>query len=66
MTSACNILFLVSVSPTFLSAEHPYSHLIDTLQDGQIKFFNPYKLNDPRYGELSPLIEMFSSVFKDS
>uniref|UniRef100_A0A3Q4HID2 Iron-responsive element-binding protein 2 n=1 Tax=Neolamprologus brichardi TaxID=32507 RepID=A0A3Q4HID2_NEOBR len=33
-------------------AEHPYSHLIDTLKDGQIKFFNPYKLNDPRYDKL--------------
>ncbi|XP_063335287.1 iron-responsive element-binding protein 2 [Pelmatolapia mariae] len=32
--------------------EHPYSHLIDTLKDGQIKFFNPYKLNDPRYDKL--------------
>uniref|UniRef100_A0AAX7USX8 Iron-responsive element-binding protein 2 n=1 Tax=Astatotilapia calliptera TaxID=8154 RepID=A0AAX7USX8_ASTCA len=27
-------------------------HLIDTLKDGQIKFFNPYKLNDPRYDKL--------------
>uniref|UniRef100_A0AAX7VVB3 Iron-responsive element-binding protein 2 n=1 Tax=Astatotilapia calliptera TaxID=8154 RepID=A0AAX7VVB3_ASTCA len=34
------------------AAEHPYSHLIDTLKDGQIKFFNPYKLNDPRYDKL--------------
>uniref|UniRef100_A0A8C5CF77 Iron-responsive element binding protein 2 n=1 Tax=Gadus morhua TaxID=8049 RepID=A0A8C5CF77_GADMO len=31
--------------------EHPYSHLIDTLNDG-VKFFNPQKLNDPRYGKL--------------
>uniref|UniRef100_A0A669EBW5 Iron-responsive element-binding protein 2 n=1 Tax=Oreochromis niloticus TaxID=8128 RepID=A0A669EBW5_ORENI len=37
---------------SFLAAEHPYSHLIDTLKDGQIKFFNPYKLNDPRYDKL--------------
>uniref|UniRef100_A0A4W6CJJ7 aconitate hydratase n=1 Tax=Lates calcarifer TaxID=8187 RepID=A0A4W6CJJ7_LATCA len=34
------------------SAEHPYSHLIDTLKDGRIKFFNPQKLNDPRYDKL--------------
>uniref|UniRef100_A0A8P4G5P5 Iron-responsive element binding protein 2 n=1 Tax=Dicentrarchus labrax TaxID=13489 RepID=A0A8P4G5P5_DICLA len=32
--------------------EHPYSHLIDTLQDGRIKFFNLQKLNDPRYDKL--------------
>ncbi|XP_035520572.1 iron-responsive element-binding protein 2 [Morone saxatilis] len=32
--------------------EHPYSHLTDTLQDGRIKFFNPQKLNDPRYDKL--------------
>ncbi|XP_034444854.1 iron-responsive element-binding protein 2 isoform X1 [Hippoglossus hippoglossus] len=32
--------------------EHPYSHLIDTLKDGTIKFFNPQKLNDPRYDKL--------------
>ncbi|XP_075993886.1 iron-responsive element-binding protein 2 [Genypterus blacodes] len=32
--------------------EPPYSHLIDTLQDGKIKFFNPQKLNDPRYEKL--------------
>ncbi|GLD46679.1 iron-responsive element-binding protein 2 [Lates japonicus] len=32
--------------------EHPYSHLIDTLKDGRIKFFNPQKLNDPRYDKL--------------
>uniref|UniRef100_A0A3Q3JPZ3 Iron-responsive element-binding protein 2 n=1 Tax=Monopterus albus TaxID=43700 RepID=A0A3Q3JPZ3_MONAL len=36
----------------FSSAEHPYSHLIDTLKDGRIKFFNPQKLNDPRYDKL--------------
>ncbi|CAG5957652.1 unnamed protein product [Menidia menidia] len=34
------------------SAEHPYSHLIDTLDDGRIRFFNPHKLNDPRYDKL--------------
>ncbi|CAL8296028.1 unnamed protein product [Boreogadus saida] len=34
-----------------LVKEHPYSHLIDTLKDG-VKFFNPQKLNDPRYGKL--------------
>ncbi|KAM4619564.1 iron-responsive element-binding protein 2 [Polymixia lowei] len=32
--------------------EHPYSHLIDTLKDGSLKFFNPHKLNDPRYEKL--------------
>ncbi|XP_070687172.1 iron-responsive element-binding protein 2 [Pempheris klunzingeri] len=32
--------------------EHPYSHLIDTLKDGRIKFFNPQKLNDQRYDKL--------------
>lgn len=35
------------------STEHPYAHLIDTLKDG-IKFFNPRKLGDPRYGEFRP------------
>uniref|UniRef100_A0A671VU66 Iron responsive element binding protein 2 n=1 Tax=Sparus aurata TaxID=8175 RepID=A0A671VU66_SPAAU len=35
-----------------LSAEHSYSHLIDTLEDGRFKFFNPQKLNDPRYDQL--------------
>uniref|UniRef100_A0AAQ5Z6E7 Iron-responsive element-binding protein 2 n=1 Tax=Amphiprion ocellaris TaxID=80972 RepID=A0AAQ5Z6E7_AMPOC len=34
------------------SAEHPYNHLIDTLKDGKIKFFNARKLNDPRYDKL--------------
>ncbi|KAM8750874.1 iron-responsive element-binding protein 2 isoform 1-T1 [Acanthopagrus schlegelii] len=33
-------------------AEHSYSHLIDTLEDGRFKFFNPQKLNDPRYDQL--------------
>ncbi|KAG7270351.1 hypothetical protein CRUP_034461 [Coryphaenoides rupestris] len=32
--------------------EHPYDHLIDTLKDGSVRFFNPQKLNDPRYGKL--------------
>ncbi|XP_071778407.1 iron-responsive element-binding protein 2 [Centroberyx gerrardi] len=32
--------------------EHPYSHLIDTLKDGSLKFFNPQKFNDPRYEKL--------------
>ncbi|XP_023123810.1 iron-responsive element-binding protein 2 [Amphiprion ocellaris] len=32
--------------------EHPYNHLIDTLKDGKIKFFNARKLNDPRYDKL--------------
>uniref|UniRef100_A0A3Q1F4T8 Iron-responsive element-binding protein 2 n=1 Tax=Acanthochromis polyacanthus TaxID=80966 RepID=A0A3Q1F4T8_9TELE len=36
----------------FPSVEHPYNHLIDTLKDGKIKFFNPHKLNDPRYDKL--------------
>lgn len=31
---------------------HPYSHLIEGLKDGKIKFFNPEKLNDPRYDKL--------------
>uniref|UniRef100_A0A7N8Y8D2 Iron-responsive element-binding protein 2 n=1 Tax=Mastacembelus armatus TaxID=205130 RepID=A0A7N8Y8D2_9TELE len=33
-------------------AEHPYNHLTDTLDNGRIKFFNPQKLNDPRYDKL--------------
>lgn len=37
----------------FPSAAHPYSHLIEGLKDGQIKFFNPQKLDDPRYGEFN-------------
>uniref|UniRef100_A0A7N8X9U5 Iron-responsive element binding protein 2 n=1 Tax=Mastacembelus armatus TaxID=205130 RepID=A0A7N8X9U5_9TELE len=32
--------------------EHPYNHLTDTLDNGRIKFFNPQKLNDPRYDKL--------------
>uniref|UniRef100_A0AAQ6IG07 Iron-responsive element-binding protein 2 n=1 Tax=Anabas testudineus TaxID=64144 RepID=A0AAQ6IG07_ANATE len=36
----------------FPSAEHPYSHLIDTLEHGGLKFFNPQKFNDPRYDKL--------------
>ncbi|XP_056137200.1 iron-responsive element-binding protein 2 [Lampris incognitus] len=32
--------------------EHPYSHLIDTVKDGGLKFFNLQKLNDPRYEKL--------------
>ncbi|XP_068168898.1 iron-responsive element-binding protein 2 [Antennarius striatus] len=32
--------------------DHPYRHLFDTLQDGRIHFFNPQKLNDPRYDKL--------------
>ncbi|KAM9376461.1 iron-responsive element-binding protein 2 isoform 2-T2 [Pholidichthys leucotaenia] len=32
--------------------EHPYSHLIDTLKDGNLKFFNPLKLSDQRYDKL--------------
>nr|XP_057930795.1 iron-responsive element-binding protein 2 [Doryrhamphus excisus] len=32
--------------------EHPYCHLIDALPDGSPKFFNPHKLNDPRYVKL--------------
>ncbi|MED6293962.1 Iron-responsive element-binding protein 2 [Characodon lateralis] len=32
--------------------DHPYAHLIDTLKDGSIKFFNPRKLGDPRYDKL--------------
>uniref|UniRef100_A0A674MEQ1 Iron-responsive element-binding protein 2 n=1 Tax=Takifugu rubripes TaxID=31033 RepID=A0A674MEQ1_TAKRU len=31
---------------------HPYSNLIEGLKDGQIKFFNPQKLDDPRYDKL--------------
>uniref|UniRef100_A0A673AIR1 aconitate hydratase n=1 Tax=Sphaeramia orbicularis TaxID=375764 RepID=A0A673AIR1_9TELE len=37
---------------TDIVKEHPYSHLIDTVKDGTIKFFNPQKLNDPRYDKL--------------
>lgn len=40
------------INVCFASAEPPYSHLIDTLKDGRIKFFNPQKLNDPRYDKL--------------
>uniref|UniRef100_A0AAX7TQH3 Iron-responsive element-binding protein 2 n=1 Tax=Astatotilapia calliptera TaxID=8154 RepID=A0AAX7TQH3_ASTCA len=43
---------LHNVAIGMLQPLHPYSHLIDTLKDGQIKFFNPYKLNDPRYDKL--------------
>ncbi|XP_072290876.1 iron-responsive element-binding protein 2 [Eucyclogobius newberryi] len=32
--------------------EHPYCHLIDTINDGTVKFFNPGKLNDARYDKL--------------
>ncbi|XP_068595113.1 iron-responsive element-binding protein 2 [Brachionichthys hirsutus] len=32
--------------------DHPYGRLIDTLKDGGIQFFNPQKLNDPRYDKL--------------
>ncbi|CAL1594687.1 unnamed protein product [Knipowitschia caucasica] len=32
--------------------EHPYFHLIDTIKDGTVKFFNPQKLNDVRYDKL--------------
>nr|XP_046249812.1 iron-responsive element-binding protein 2 [Scatophagus argus] len=32
--------------------EHPYGHLIDTLNEGRIRFFNPQKLKDPRYDAL--------------
>ncbi|KAG7230877.1 hypothetical protein INR49_024904 [Caranx melampygus] len=39
--------------------EHPYNHLIDTLQDGRTKFFNPQKLNDPRYDKLPLSIRVF-------
>uniref|UniRef100_A0A3B3D2T2 Iron-responsive element-binding protein 2 n=1 Tax=Oryzias melastigma TaxID=30732 RepID=A0A3B3D2T2_ORYME len=46
-------MFLVS------SAEHPYSCVIDTLKDGKIKFFNPRKLNDPRYDRLPLTIRVF-------
>ncbi|KAM8750876.1 iron-responsive element-binding protein 2 isoform 3-T3 [Acanthopagrus schlegelii] len=35
-----------------MADEHSYSHLIDTLEDGRFKFFNPQKLNDPRYDQL--------------
>lgn len=31
---------------------HPYCHLIDTIKDDTIKFFNPQKLNDARYDKL--------------
>ncbi|KAL0967892.1 hypothetical protein UPYG_G00259300 [Umbra pygmaea] len=32
--------------------EHPFRHLIDTLKYGDLKFFNPQKLNDARYDKL--------------
>uniref|UniRef100_A0A8C7RF99 aconitate hydratase n=1 Tax=Oncorhynchus mykiss TaxID=8022 RepID=A0A8C7RF99_ONCMY len=32
--------------------EHPFNHLIDTLKDGDRKYFNPQKLNDARYDKL--------------
>uniref|UniRef100_A0A4W5Q2N3 Iron responsive element binding protein 2 n=1 Tax=Hucho hucho TaxID=62062 RepID=A0A4W5Q2N3_9TELE len=32
--------------------EHPFNHLIDTLKDGDRKYFNPQKLNDARYNKL--------------
>ncbi|XP_037110729.1 iron-responsive element-binding protein 2 [Syngnathus acus] len=41
------------VTLNLCSAEHPYRHLIDSLSDaGNLKFFNPHKLNDPRYVKL--------------
>lgn len=40
---------MIVFSPPF--AENPYSHLIDTLSESGLKFFNPLKLDDPRYGE---------------
>ncbi|XP_049580261.1 iron-responsive element-binding protein 2 isoform X1 [Syngnathus scovelli] len=41
------------VTQNVCSAEHPYRHLIDSLSDdGNLKFFNPRKLNDPRYVKL--------------
>ncbi|CAL8260744.1 unnamed protein product [Merluccius merluccius] len=48
---------VVCISPVIMAhaahvREHPYSHLIDTLKDGNVQFFNPQKLNDPRYGKL--------------
>lgn len=36
----------------FSLAENPYSHLIDTLSESGLKFFNPLKLEDPRYDKL--------------
>ncbi|KAK7891783.1 hypothetical protein WMY93_023746 [Mugilogobius chulae] len=32
--------------------EHPYCHLIDSIKDGTVKFFNPEKLSDARYDKL--------------
>uniref|UniRef100_A0A8C8LNW6 Iron-responsive element-binding protein 2 n=1 Tax=Oncorhynchus tshawytscha TaxID=74940 RepID=A0A8C8LNW6_ONCTS len=32
--------------------EHPFNHLIDTLKDGDRKYFNPQKMNDARYDKL--------------
>ncbi|XP_024912235.1 iron-responsive element-binding protein 2 [Cynoglossus semilaevis] len=37
---------------TSLVKEHQYHHLIDSLNDGSVKYFNPQKLNDPRYEKL--------------
>ncbi|KAM9854396.1 iron-responsive element-binding protein 2 [Aulostomus maculatus] len=47
------------MAPTSLVKEHPYSHLIDTLTDGRIKFFNPQKLNDARYDKLPLSMRIF-------
>uniref|UniRef100_A0A8C7L0P7 Iron responsive element binding protein 2 n=1 Tax=Oncorhynchus kisutch TaxID=8019 RepID=A0A8C7L0P7_ONCKI len=35
-----------------VKGEHPFNHLIDTLKDGDRKYFNPQKLNDARYDKL--------------
>uniref|UniRef100_A0A8C8FC86 Iron-responsive element-binding protein 2 n=1 Tax=Oncorhynchus tshawytscha TaxID=74940 RepID=A0A8C8FC86_ONCTS len=35
-----------------VKGEHPFNHLIDTLKDGDRKYFNPQKMNDARYDKL--------------
>lgn len=64
---SCNMqagIMVVLINVCFPSAEPPYSHLIDTLKDGRIKFFNPQKLNDPRYGEFRPSTKRTGTEFK--
>ncbi|XP_047451702.1 iron-responsive element-binding protein 2 [Mugil cephalus] len=44
---------------TSTAEEHPYGHLIDRLQDENTRFFNPRRLNDPRYDKLPLSIRVF-------
>uniref|UniRef100_A0A3Q3VKN5 Iron-responsive element-binding protein 2 n=1 Tax=Mola mola TaxID=94237 RepID=A0A3Q3VKN5_MOLML len=45
-------IIVVFIIDCLFFAEHPYRHLIDTLKEGRIKYFNPQKLNDSRYDKL--------------